>query len=144
LVEDGSNCQYRNIGRTSASADIYGVLLRFVDGQLDQTFGGDGFANNFRSQFSAICEDSSGGSVALNWGGALLHFAADGRWEQDFVPDVLSGSIRDLAGDAAGRFVYPGQGRAIRLLPDGDGVLVGGYHFNVQTGTDVASLRIQP
>ena len=43
-----------------------------------------------------------------------------------------------------GVFLLPGVGRATALVADGDGVLVGGFLFHPDSGTDVAILRLLP
>jgi uncharacterized delta-60 repeat protein len=48
----------------------------------------------------------------------------------------------DFAED--GVFLLPGMGRATALVADGDGVLVGGFLFHPDSGTDVAILRLLP
>ena len=43
-----------------------------------------------------------------------------------------------------GVFLLPGMGRATALAPDGDGVLVSGFLFHANSGTDVALVRLLP
>ncbi|MBW2704331.1 MAG: hypothetical protein JRF33_26230, partial [Deltaproteobacteria bacterium] len=66
------------------------------------------------------------------------------RFEEMAVRCLLPNGEPDTGFDDDGLFVYPGPGRALALALDGDGVLVGGYHFNAETGTDVVLLRIRP
>lgn len=92
----------------AATAGAHSTFMRFVDGQLDPTFGVDGFVRNYFGFVFALRADSGGGLIGLNPGGVLARRAADGSEDAAFVPAVLPGQIRDLVLDASGRIVVSG------------------------------------
>jgi uncharacterized delta-60 repeat protein len=108
-------------------------------GQLDASFGLGGR--------NSVEIGGSGGYdlLALDDGRLLIASSALGDlYEQMLVCCLRADGLADPSFGADGRFVLPGQGRAVKLLADGDGVLVAGSHFDPATGTDVVLLRLLP
>lgn len=93
----------------SGSAATSGILARYVDGQQDLGFGTGGFAApNLGFQFLFLAPDPSGNLLALNWGGGVIRFLADGTRDTGFTAEALPGTVRDLTLDASGRIVVAG------------------------------------
>jgi uncharacterized delta-60 repeat protein len=147
-VVEGSNYLSRIISRRAGgylftAKTAFGTSLNVfaVDdaGRLDTRFGTGGRAT------VEVKGESIHGLLALADGRILL---AESVVRDDTghpaVWCLRPDGSPDVGFDSDGLFVHPGQGRAVALVPDGDGVLVGGQLFAPESGTDLVLMRIRP
>ncbi|MBI5501939.1 MAG: hypothetical protein HY907_16970 [Deltaproteobacteria bacterium] len=115
------------------------IMAIDASGQLDPGFGVGGIATFAAHPYPML------GFLELGDGRILVAAGVkDGIAEQLAVWCLQPDGRLDADFADGGVFLLPGWGRATALVPDGDGVLVGGFLFHPDSGTDVALLRLLP
>jgi uncharacterized delta-60 repeat protein len=116
------------------------VLAVDLAGNLDSTFGAFGTVD-----LDAAFDSTSTGLLELQDGSIVLAGGRDRDGAEELTVWRIAADGKAYTTFAGGGvFSLPGRGRGTSIVPDGDGVLVGGWQFAPESGTDVVLLRFAP
>ena len=109
-----------------------------ADGNLDESFGDGGIA---QIDEAAYFQAWSGLAALPNGGVAVAGAVFDGLNDHLTVWQLRPNGALEMNGDTPAVFTLSGKGRATSALIDDGDLVVGGWAFSPDSGTDMVTLR---